>query len=159
MTLSGTVTQAALRTDFDALTTRINATMVDGQVDHPVLMRRPTLAVADDVSLRSIAWTPQDDAEVRVLRVNAIHTAAGITVTATLSVENGTTDYLMNDPPTVSVASVNGTAKASLDLRTVTGARQMLFKGVRYRLTLSVVGGTLTEGQAVLLLRTRRRTR
>ena len=76
MTLSGTVTQAALRTDFDALTTRINATMVDGQVDHPVLMRRPTLAVADDVSLRSIAWTPQDDAEVRVLLARRFHNDA-----------------------------------------------------------------------------------
>ena len=154
-----TTTTDCLETDFDALTSRLNATMIDGQVDHPVLLRKASLAVADDVSVRSIAWTPQDDAEVRVLRVNATHTAGGITVTATLSVDNGADEFLMDTSPTVSVASVNGTSKASLDLRTVTGTRQMLFKGVRYRLTLSVVGGTLTQGQAVLLLRTRRRAR
>lgn len=159
MTLSGTVTQAALRTDFDALTASLTTDALAGQADFPIALRVASLAVAMDVSLRSIDFTAPDDLELRVVRVLVTHTAAVGDVTATLTVTDGDTAYLLDQTITVSVASVNGTAQASLDCRTTTQAKRLrLLRGVRYRLTLSTAA-TVDVGQATLVLRTRRRTR
>jgi hypothetical protein len=112
-----------------------------------------------DVSLRSVDFTAPDDLELRVLRVLVTHTAAVGDVTATLTVTDGDTAYLLDQTISVSVASLNGTAQASLDCRTTTQAKRLrLLRGVRYRLTLSTAA-TVDVGQATLLLRTRRRTR
>jgi hypothetical protein len=112
-----------------------------------------------DVSLRSIDFTAPDDLELRVLRILVTHTAAVGDVTATLSVTDGDTTYLLDQTITKSVASVNGTAQDTLDCRTTTQAKRLrLLRGVRYRLTLSTAA-TVDVGQATLLLRTRRRTR
>jgi hypothetical protein len=156
---TGATSATTLNANFDDATTRIDATMVAGRVDYPIHVRKGTLAVADDVSLRSVAWTAADDSEVRVLRVLATHTTTGIDVTATLEQADGDTAFMMDAAVTVSVACINGTAQASLDLRTTTGRRIMLLRGVRYRLTVSAAGGTVNVGQATVLLRTRRRTR
>lgn len=156
---TGATSATTLNANFDDKTTTIDANAIAGRVDHPVHVRRGSLAVADDVSLRSVYWTAPDDMEVRALRVLATHSAGGLTVTATLSEANGLVDLMMGVDPTVSVASINGTAQASLDLRTTTGRRIMLLRGVRYRLSVSVVGGTVDVGQATVLLRTKRRTR
>jgi hypothetical protein len=159
MTLSGTVTQTALRTDFDALTTSLSSLTLLGQEDFPLTLRVASLAVAMDVSLRSVDFTAPDDLELRVLRVLVTHTAAVGNVTATLTVTDGDTAYLLDQTISVSVASLNGTAQASLDCRTTTQAKRLrLLRGVRYRLTLSTAA-TVDVGQAILLLRTRRRTR
>ena len=159
MTLSGTVTQTALRTDFDALTTSLSSNTLLGQEDFPLTLRVASLAVAMDVSLRSVDFTSPDDLELRVLRVLVTHTAAVGNVTATLTVTDGDTAYLLDQTISVSVASLNGTAQASLDCRTTTQAKRLrLLRGVRYRLTLSTAA-TVDVGQATLLLRTRRRTR
>ena len=159
MTLSGTVTQTALRTDFDALTLSLSSNTLLGQEDFPLTLRVASLAVAMDVSLRSVDFTAPDDLELRVLRVLVTHTAAVGNVTATLTVTDGDTAYLLDQTITVSVASLNGTAQASLDCRTTTQAKRLrLLRGVRYRLTLSTAA-TVDVGQATLLLRTRRRTR
>jgi hypothetical protein len=159
MTLSGTVTQTALRTDFDALTSSLTTDAVAGQLDFPITIRVASLAVAMGVSVRSIDFTMPDDLELRVMRVLVTHTAAVGDVTATLTVTNGDTAYLLDQTITVSVASVNGTAQASLDCRTTTQAKRLrLLRGVRYRVTLSTAA-TVDVGQATLLLRSRRRTR
>ena len=159
MTLSGTVTQTALRTDFDALTLSLSSNTLLGQEDFPLTLRVASLAVAMDVSLRSVDFTAPDDLELRVLRVLVTHTAAVGNVTATLTVTDGDTAYLLDQTITVSVASLNGTAQASLDCRTTTQAKRLrLLRGVRYRLTLSTAA-TVDVGQATLLLRSRRRTR
>ena len=159
MTLSGTVTQTALRTDFDALTPLLDNNTLLGQEDFPLTLRVSSLAVAMDVSLRSVDFTAPDDLELRVLRVLVTHTAAVGDVTATLTVTDGDTAYLLDQTISVSVASLNGTAQASLDCRTTTQAKRLrLLRGVRYRLTLSTAA-TVDVGQATLLLRTRRRTR
>jgi hypothetical protein len=156
---TGATSAATLNANFDDATTRIDATMIAGRVDYPVHVRKATLAVADDVSVRSVMFTAPDDAEVRVLRVLSKHTTTGRTVTATLEQADGDTSLMLGQTISVSVASINGTAQASLDLRTTTGTRIMLLRGVRYRLTLSTVGGSVDVGQATVLLRTRRRTR
>jgi len=159
MTLSGTVTQTALRTDFDALTLSLSSNTLLGQEDFPLTLRVASLAVAMDVSLRSVDFTAPDDLELRVLRVLVTHTAAVGNVTATLTVTDGDTAYLLDQTISVSVASLNGTAQASLDCRTTTQAKRLrLLRGVRYRLTLSTAA-TVDVGQATLLLRSRRRTR
>ena len=159
MTLSGTVTQTALRTDFDALTPSLDNNTLLGQEDFPLTLRVSSLAVAMDVSLRSVDFTAPDDLELRVLRVLVTHTAAVGDVTATLTVTDGDTAYLLDQTISVSVASLNGTAQASLDCQTTTQAKRLrLLRGVRYRLTLSTAA-TVDVGQATLLLRTRRRTR
>jgi len=157
--LTGTVSASVLRANFDDKTTRIDATAVAGQVDYPVHVRKGTLAVADDVSVRSVSFTAPDDMELRVLRVLCTHTTTGVTVTASIEQADGDTQLMMDATVSVSVASINGTAQASLDLRTTTGRRIMLLRGVRYRLTVTATGGTATVGQATALLRTRRRTR
>jgi len=156
---TGTITESALNDNYDDKTTRIDAAAILGRVDHPITVRRASLAVANDIAVRSVMWTAPDDAEVRVLRVLCTHSTTGLTVTATLDEANGLTDFMMGENPTVSVASINGTAQASLDLRTTTGKRIMLLRGVRYRLSVAVVGGTADVGQATVVVRTRRRTR
>jgi len=156
---TGTTSASVLNANFDDATTRIDATMVAGRVDYPVHVRKATLAVADDVSVRSVAFTATDDMELRVLRVLCTHTAGGITLTATIEQADGDAAFMMDQTISVSVASINGTAQASLDLRTTTGRRIMLLRGVRYRLRVAAVGGTADVGQATALLRTRRRTR
>jgi hypothetical protein len=159
MTLSGTVTQTALRTDFDALTTSLSSNTLLGQEDFPLTLRVASLAVAMDVSLRSVDFTAPDDLELRVLRILVTHTAAVGDVTATLTVTDGDTAYLLDQTISISVASLSGTAQASLDCRTTTQAKRLrLLRGVRYRLTLSTAA-TVDVGQATLLLRSRRRTR
>lgn len=161
MTLSGTVTQAALRTDFDQFTTRINTRMVAGAADFNIFARRDSLDDTDDLSLRSVAWTQPDDAEVRVLRAECTHTTTGRTVTAKLYADNDpNNDYIGGSPLEVTRASINGNIISSLDLRTTSGRRVMLLRGVRYRLEVGVdAGAAITAGIAEVLLRARRRTR
>lgn len=156
---TGTITSAALRDNFDDKTTRIDAIAAVGQVDTPIFVRKAALAAADDESLRSVWFTAPDDMEVRVLRVLATHTAGGITVTASIAQADDLLDYTMGAVVEQTVASINGTAQATLDLRTTTGRRIMLLRGIRYRVTIAATGGTLDVGQATVLLRSRRRTR
>jgi hypothetical protein len=156
---TGTITASALNANYDDKTTRIDAAAILGRVDFPISVRRASLAVANDVSVRSVMWTAPDDAEVRVLRVLCTHSTTGLTVTATLSQADGDTAFMMGTDPSVSIASINGTAQATLDMRTTTGRRIMLLRGVRYRLAIAVVGGTANVGQGTVVLRTRRRVR
>ena len=156
---TGQIVSQTLRDNFDDKTTRIDAVAAVGQVDYPVFVRKASLAAADDESLRSVYFSAPDDMEVRVLRVLATHTAGGITVTASIAQADDLLDYTMGAVCEQSVTSINGTAQATLDLRTTTGRRIMLLRGVRYRVTIAAAGGTLDVGQATVLLRTRRRAR
>ena len=156
---TGVIDPGVLILNFDDKTTRIDAVSAVGQVDYPVFVRKASLAAADDESTRSVYFSAPDDMEVRVLRVLATHTAGGITVTASIAQADDLLDYTMGAVCEQSVTSINGTAQATLDLRTTTGRRIMLLRGVRYRVTVAAAGGTLDVGQATVLLRTRRRAR
>lgn len=156
---TGVIDPGVLILNFDDKTTRIDAVAAVGQVDTPVFVRKASLAAADDESLRSVYFSAPDDMEVRVLRVLATHTAGGITVTASIAQADDLLDYTMGAICEQSVTSINGTTQATLDLRTTTGRRIMLLRGVRYRVTIAAAGGTLDVGQATVLLRTRRRAR
>lgn len=159
MTLSGTVTQTALRTDFDAQTANFTSDALFGQETATMLLRVASLTSVMDVSVRSFDFTAPDDVELRILRVMVTHTAAVGNVTATLTVTDGDTTYLLDQTISIAVASVNGTAHGVLDMRTTTQAKRLrLLRGVRYRLTLSTVA-TVDVAQAMLMIKTRRRTR
>jgi hypothetical protein len=160
MTLSGAITQAALRADFDQFTSRINTRMVAGAADYAVVARRNSLAAADDISLRSVAWTAPDDAELRVLRAEVTFTTNTRLVTARLYAENDPNfDYTGGAVVEVSRQSINGNIIGSLDLRATTGRRIMLIRGIRYRLEVLVDAASVDVGVATAFLRSRRRTR
>lgn len=160
MTLSGLIENTALIADFDARTSSLSAqASLDSYGDWPVLVRAAGSAMTNHASLRRIDFTPPDDFELRALRVLCLHTATGRTVTASLTVADGDSSFLLDHTISQAVASINGTANATLDCRTTTGAiRVKLLRGVRYRLALETTGA-VSSAQAVLLLRSTRRTR
>lgn len=156
---TGTVTQTALRNNFDDKTTTLTNNAVAGQSDHVVSVTRLALAIADDISLRCVDFTPADDYELRVLRLTLEDGTAGRTVAATVTVTDGDTTFLLDKTVSITGTTIIGTAHANLDLRTTTGDRLRLLKGVPYRLTIGAPSaGPITRAQASLVLRSRRRT-
>lgn len=158
MTLSGTITATALRTDFDALTASIPASDEwDGDFSVPLLVSN--LADTTTARDRSIAFTPQDDYEVRGLFLRVTDGTASRIVTATLTQDNDGTTYLLDGAVSVSVTTINGTVDSrptGLDLRTVTGTRIRLVKGVRYRLSVqNTSAGTTVTGPVLVMLQLR----
>lgn len=155
MTLSGTTSATAIRTDFDAVRALLE---VDDEqdTDFVVPLRLTSLTDAMTERDRSITFTPRDDYELRVLSLSATNTITpGIVVTATLTVYNGDTSYLLDKTISTSVTTIVGTADSRLDFRTVTGDRVRLVKGVRHQLTISVNTGpaAIDVTIACLLLR------
>jgi len=156
---TGTVTQTALRNNFDDKTTTLTNNALSGQSDHVVSVTRRSLGTLDDISLRCVDFTPADDYELRVLRLTLEDGTAGRTVAVTVTVTDGDTTYLLDKTISINGTTIIGTTHANLDLRTVTGDRLRLLKGVPYRLTIGVPSaGPVTRAQASLVLRSRRRT-
>lgn len=160
MTLSGVVSISQLRTDLDAQTASIQTNARGGAKDHDftftVTNPADTVTNPNAPVAYSRAWTQQDDQEIRVLVVRPTHNAAGKLVSATLTVDDGETQFLVDYPVTIQATTINGTADARLDLRTTTGTRLRLLKGVRYRLAISVdSAGTTLVGSTLASLQTR----
>lgn len=155
---TGTITQSALRLNFDDKTPTLTANATAGQTDHVVTVTRLALDVGNDIALRSIDFTPVDDYEVRVLRLTLQDGTASRTVSALLTVADGDTTFVLDKTISVTGTTVVGTSHANLDLRTVTGDRLRLLKGVPYRLVIGPPSaGPVTRAQASLVLRSRRR--
>lgn len=154
---TGTVTAATLNANFDDARAAITSQAILGQVDscihHKALSLTGSTAVANFVD-----FTPADDMEVRVVRVSCNSATASATVTATVQVANGDTTFLVDQTIAASVTSIAGTVQATTDLRTTTGTRVRLLRGVPYRLLLSASSGTHTEVRGMVLLRTIRRS-
>jgi hypothetical protein len=160
---TGTISASALRANLDDHRATLLTQSTAGRKDFTVPMRLAALADTTALSLRTVAFTPQDDVEVRMMFLRVTDTVAGRIVTLTLSVDDGETAYLLDKTISTSVTTINGTVDSrtasSLDLRTVTGDRIRLLKGVRYRLTVenTSAGTTTGEVRVGLQLRTRRR--
>jgi len=154
---TGTVTAATLNANFDDARAAITSQAVLGQVDASVHHRVLSLTGAATSVANFVDFTPADDMEVRVLRVYVNSATASSTITAAVTVANGDSTFLVDQSITVSTTSIVGTTQASRDLRTVTGTRVRLLRGVPYRLSLSSSAGTHTEARAIVLLRTIRR--
>lgn len=161
---TGTISLANLRANLEDHRSTLTTQSTAGRKDFTIPLRCATLSDTTALSLRTVAFTPQDDMEVRTIAVRVTDTTASRVITATLSVDDGDTTFLLDKTLAASVTTINGTAdsrdSSSLDLTDVTGDRVRLLKGVRYRLTLeNTAAGTTTSGevQAWVQLRTRRR--
>ena len=155
---TGTVTAALLNSNFNDARPAITTQATDGQVDMVVHHKALLVASAGTAVGDYVDFSPQDDMELRVLRVYATDAAASQVVTATLAVANGGTTFLCDQTISVSVTTGAGTiVQASADYRTVTSTRVRLLKGVPYRLSLGRDTGTIDEARAMLVLRTIRR--
>jgi hypothetical protein len=73
---TGTITEAVLRSNFDDATATMLTNLRAGGKDQTVHLRLASLASGADLSLRSVAWTQQDDAELRILHARVTDTAA-----------------------------------------------------------------------------------
>jgi hypothetical protein len=156
---TGVIREVDLRINFDDKTETLTTNALAGKSDHVVTVVRYALNTTDDISLRCVDFTPVDDYEVRVLRLTLDDSTASRTVTATVTVTDGDTTFLLDKTVSVSGTTVVGVAHANLDLRTVTGDRLRLLKGVPYRLTINQPSaGPVTRAQASLVLRSLRRT-
>jgi|GEM_PF-3283393 len=158
--ISSAFTATELRANFDDATALLLTNARAGAKDRHIFFRTAALVSGSDVSLRSTAWTQQDDQEVRMMSIGV--TAGSVfTIGATLTVDNGDTLFLVDQTISISHATVNGTNNSrptSLDLRTTTGTRIRLVKGVRYRLALTNTSGSnTTVCQVTLQMRSVRR--
>lgn len=158
---STTIAAADLQTNFDDARAQMAANAKAGSKDWQVDIERLALANADDISLRTVEFTPQDDAELRVLGVQAF---AGIVRTITLTLTAITAAgvaiprFLVDQSVVVTLTTTAGAEDyARVDYRTTTNARIFLLAGVLYRLTLANSGTAVTRAYGFALLRSRRR--
>lgn len=157
---TGTVTAATLRANFDDHRAQLLTNSIAGRKDQTRYIRLATLVEPTTVlSARTLAWRQVDDQEVRCFFVRVTDDATfGHTVTGTLTIDDGTTLYLVDNTISVSVVTINGTvdsrSASQYDYRTPTGTRFRLKKGVRYRMTLSITAAT-TAGVTILGLQLR----
>lgn len=152
--LTSPVSITELRTELDAKTSTITSNKRLGQKDSCIPFRVESISSGGS---SSIAWTQQDDQEIRAIMVRVTDTGTGATVTATVTGDDGTTTYLVDQDITVSVAAINGTVQASTDYRTTTGVRARLLAGVRYRMTVTSTGAAVGVTEASLQVRSVRR--
>lgn len=154
---TSTVTAATLNANFSDHVTATTNQAIEGQVDMAIHHKRLLLTSTPDVA-DYVDFVPEDDYEVRVLRVYATDATASQVVTASVVVVNGDTTFLVDNTLSVSVTTGAGTVvQASTDFRTVTGTRVRLLKGVPMRLKLTADTGTTDEARAILVVRTIRR--
>lgn len=145
MAFSTTVGLTELRTALDASRAACTANKRLGQEDAEIPLRLASLAAGDHLLTRSIAWTQLDDQELRTMFIRVTDGTAGRSVRASLTVDDGETQFLVDKTCAVSLTTVmNGTVDARADFRTVTGTRVRLLRGVRYRLDIEVLTAAAT---------------
>lgn len=157
MAYTDPVSLTELRTTFDASTSTITANKKLGQKDGWVSFELQTLTTTTNSLQSSIAWTQQDDQEVRAVMVRTTDTAAGATVTATLTVDTENARFLVDQTINASVAAINGTAQTVTAYSATTGPRVRLLRGVTYRLTVVTTGADVGITEAGVQLRGVRR--
>lgn len=158
MTLSGTVTATALRTDFDQHRATLKANARVGRKDQTRVMRTTgTLTAATALSLRTYAWTQTDDQELRLLMIRGT-TDGAATITLTLTVDNLDDTFLSKQTCTATVtAGGASTVDGRTSFITTTGVRLRLLKGVRYRMTVVVTAANWTAVSMCCQVRSIRR--
>lgn len=161
--LAGTVDLATLRTDLDAQTATITANKKLGQLDQWVSLSIASCINTTNLLSRSVAWTQQDDAELRCIFLSVTDGTASRVVKAKLTVDNDTTPaatrFLADKTIEVSVTTIIGAASGVQTYTDATGTRVKLLRGVRYRLEIEVVTAATVTGplQAAVQLRSIRR--
>lgn len=157
---TSTISESALNNNNDDKTVSLLSNAKAGKKDSDVHLRLASLAAGADLSLRSVAWTQQDDQELRVVLLRVADTTASRVVRVRLEVANGDATYIAGQTITTTVTTIVGTADTRLDVRTVTGVRVRLLRGVRYRLSVENETAATTTGvvEADVQLRSRRRS-
>lgn len=160
---TGTVALSTLRANFDDKTTALTSQAVAGQKDQTIPLFVPTLTSATLLRDRSVAITPQDDMEVRMLFARGTADAAARTLKAVVTVDNGDTEYVVEqtidaEHTSAGAGTLDTRSAPDGDFRTTTSVRVRLLKGVRYRFAVEcTTAGTFTDVAAALQLRSRRR--
>lgn len=151
--------RAAFKAEIDTLNANKAAGLAN---DHCVPLHLTGTGAATNLLDRSIAWTQQDNAELRGLVVRVADSGGvGHTVTARLTVdtlagEGNNPRALEGHTLEVSTTSIVGVADARSNLTTTSGTRVKLLKGVTYRLEIETTG-TILKASAFVLLRSVRR--
>ncbi len=157
---TGTVTIATLRANFDdttaQLSTNANTSLVGKDFE---LLFGPFAALTQntDLSLRSLAFTPTDDWQLRALAGDGTADASGRTLTVALTVDNGDATWLLDKA--ISGSTTSGGAGNIVVRQTylTTATAVWLLKDVRYRLAVSCDAGSFTTISASVQLRSFRR--
>lgn len=159
--LTGVVDADDLNTDFDNVVFRMEQNATAGDKDRRVVAYFPSIATGPlpDVSMRSLAWTQVDDAEL--ISVDA-HVSGATTLSWSLTVDNGDTSFLLD----YTFAKTNTFVAAGVsrlltsDVATAPGVLSLL-DGVRYRMTVTANSGGAGVGPIVLeaYLQSKRRRR
>lgn len=161
VTLDGTIEASELLNNYDDLTSTLAANAILGQCDQPIFVFVRSMTSATVVSLRTVAFTLQDDAEVRICYGYGTADAGSRLLTVALEVDSSDATYLVNHTITATVTSAGAglthTRPTLTDLTDTTGTRVRLKKGVRYRLTISTDAGTYTDVVGGIVLRSVRR--
>lgn len=156
---TGLIDADDIQSEYFTLTTALNNQALLGENDFCIPLQVQALTNATTVPASSVDFTAPDDLELRTLRLSTTG-VVGPTVTATLTVTDGDSSYLLDHTVSVSVVSIAGTAHGNLDARSTTQAvRVRLLRGVRYRLAVTSNSATATAVSAAVVLRTRRRRR
>ena len=144
-----------LRANFDDASSTLLTQARAGAKDQTVMLRLASLVTAADLSLRSTAWTQQDDAELRILMARVTDTAVRA-IGVTLTVDNGDTVFLVDHTISDSFSTSNGTVDERTDYRTTTVAERLrLVRGVRYRLAFTNTSGGTVGGPLVACVQLR----
>lgn len=169
---TGVVSASVLNDNFDLQTAQLTTNSAAGQKDQLIFVWLASLTSATALSLRTVAWTQQDDAELRIVMARGTADAAGRNMTATLTVDGGVTGgvagtgddtFLVDNTISATTATSVGAGAvdsrpSESDYRTTTGTRLRLLKGVRYRLTMVCnTAGTFTDAEAIVQCRSLRR--
>jgi hypothetical protein len=161
MPLTGVVSATDLNTLFEANLVAMRSNNEDDGRELSVQLWLPFLASGADVSLRSLSWTQPDDAEIQQFSLSAEIDSSARAIGATLTVDNGDTNFLLN--VTVS-RTLTTSSVARTDSRTsfwLPSGNPKLLRGVRYRLTITnTSGGTVASSlQASIQMSMMRRRR
>lgn len=146
---------------MDDATSTISANAIVGQKDQNVFLLVASLTVSA-FQFRSVAFTPQDDLEGRVVFARGTADAGSRILTVSVNVFNGDTTFTVDQnffaTVTSSGAGVFDTRTLSSgDFRSTSGVRVRFLKGVRYLLSMSTSAGTWTNAEACVQMRSVRR--
>jgi len=156
---SGLISENDIHDEYDNIIVALNTQSTLGDNDFCIPLNVPALTTSTTVPASSVDFTAPDDLEFRTLRLSTTG-VVGPTVTATLTVTDGDSSFLLDHTVSVPVVSIAGTAHGNVDARSTTQAiRVRLLRGVRYRLAVTSNSATATAVSAALVLRTRRRRR
>lgn len=152
-----TISASDLNTEHNANRTTIDL-IRQTKVGLRVRVSKANLTSSDAEVTRQVIFTPQDNYELVAMWVQWNDLANTTTLTATLSVASGETEYILDDTVQISTTAGTSNGEATANYATTSATRYVLRKGVAYALTISAaasVANDLVEGVAVFKVKRR----